>query len=105
MPSRPNCHRARAGIIYNIAGDGVITAQDVARELGVAPLSFPLGIAQGAARALSAVPMPPFLPPLTEWVEAASHPAIMDTTKAKRDLCWRPQYSSLEALQATRHIA
>jgi nucleoside-diphosphate-sugar epimerase len=90
---------------YNIAGDGVITAQDVARELGVAPLSFPLGIAQGAARALSAVPMPPFLPPLTEWVEAASHPAIMDTTKAKRDLCWRPQYSSLEALQATRHIA
>jgi nucleoside-diphosphate-sugar epimerase len=30
-----------------------------------------------------------------------SHPAIMDARKAKRELGWRPRYSSLEALRDT----
>jgi nucleoside-diphosphate-sugar epimerase len=30
-----------------------------------------------------------------------THPAIMDTTKAKRELGWSPRYSGLEALRAT----
>jgi nucleoside-diphosphate-sugar epimerase len=30
-----------------------------------------------------------------------SHPAIMDTTKARRELGWRPRYTGLEALRAT----
>jgi nucleoside-diphosphate-sugar epimerase len=34
-------------------------------------------------------------------VEAASHPAIMDTTKAKRDLGWTPRFTALEALRDT----
>jgi len=34
-------------------------------------------------------------------VEAASHPAIMDTTKAKRDLGWVPRFTALEALRDT----
>ncbi|HUJ64046.1 MAG TPA: hypothetical protein VLX59_00805, partial [Acidimicrobiales bacterium] len=82
-----------------IAGDGIVTAQDVARELGLRPLPFPVGIAQRAARLLAAAPTPRFLPPLTEWVEAASHPVIIDCTKARRDLGWRPRYSALEALR------
>jgi nucleoside-diphosphate-sugar epimerase len=36
-----------------------------------------------------------------QWVEAASHPAIMDTTKAKRDLGWVPRFTALEALRDT----
>jgi nucleoside-diphosphate-sugar epimerase len=34
-------------------------------------------------------------------VEAAGHPAIMDTTKAREELGWRPRYTGLEALRAT----
>jgi nucleoside-diphosphate-sugar epimerase len=83
---------------YNIAGDGVLTAADVAREYGALPLPLPAGPAQLAARAVSRLP---FLPPVAEWVEAASHPAIMDTTKAKRELGWQPRYTGLEALRAT----
>jgi nucleoside-diphosphate-sugar epimerase len=83
---------------YNIAGDGVLTAADVAREYGAVPLPLPAGPAQLAARAVSRLP---FLPPVAEWVEAASHPAIMDTTKAKRELGWQPRYTGLEALRAT----
>jgi len=86
---------------YNIAGDGVITAHDVVRELGLRPMSVPLGMAQRTARALAAVPMPQFMPPVTEWIEATSHPVIIDTTKARRDLGWRPRYTSIESLRAT----
>jgi nucleoside-diphosphate-sugar epimerase len=83
---------------YNIAGDGVLTAADVAREYGAIPLRVPPGPAQLAARVVSRLP---FLPPAAEWVEALSHPAIMDTTKAKEQLGWRPRYSGIEALRAT----
>ena len=86
---------------YNIAGDGVLTGADVARELGLAPLSIPGGVVHAAARAASSVPRPPFAPPATEWVEAASHPSIMDTTKAHNELGWRPKYSGIEALRET----
>jgi nucleoside-diphosphate-sugar epimerase len=86
---------------YNIAGDGIVTAADVVRELGFTPITVPAGVAHGAARAAAQVPLPSFAPPAAEWVEAASHPAIMDTTKAKRELGWKPQYTGLEALRET----
>ncbi len=86
---------------YNIAGDGVITAAEIARQLGVLPLPMPVRLAQAAARAASALPSLPFAPPVAEWAEAASHPSIIDTTKAKRDLGWHPRYSSVEAMRAT----
>jgi nucleoside-diphosphate-sugar epimerase len=86
---------------YNIAGDGIVTAADVVRELGFTPITVPAAIAQGAARAAASVPLPSFVPPAAEWVEAASHPAIMDTTKAKRELGWQPQHTGLEALRET----
>ena len=86
---------------YNIAGDGTVTAADVVRELGFMPITVPAGVAQAAARAASQVPFPSFAPPAAEWVEAASHPAIMDTGKAKRELGWQPQYTGLEALRET----
>jgi nucleoside-diphosphate-sugar epimerase len=83
---------------YNIAGDGVLTLADVARELGAIPIKLPARPAQVAARALAHVP---FLPSAAEWVEAASHPAIMDTAKAKSELGWSPRYTGVEALRAT----
>lgn len=42
----------------------------------------------------------PFLPPAAEWVEAASHPAIMDTAKAKTELGWQPRHTGLQALRS-----
>ena len=83
---------------YNIAADGIVTAADIARELGMLPLPLPVGPAQFTARAFAALP---FLPPIAQWVEAASHPAIMDTTRAKRELGWVPRFTALEALRDT----
>ncbi|WP_040336818.1 NAD-dependent epimerase/dehydratase family protein [Candidatus Blastococcus massiliensis] len=83
---------------YNIAGDGVLTAADVAREFGAWPIPLPAAPGQAAARAISRLP---FLPPVAEWIEAASQPALMDTTRAKAELGWSPRYTGLEALQDT----
>lgn len=86
---------------YNITGDGVLTGADIARELGLAPVAVPGRLVQAAARAVAALPPVPLAPPATQWVEAVSHPAIMDATKAKRELGWIPRYTSREALRDT----
>jgi nucleoside-diphosphate-sugar epimerase len=86
---------------YNIAGDGTVGAHDVARALGLAPVGFPLPVAQRSARMLAALPRPSFVPPAAGWVTALSQPAIVDSTKAKTLLGWKPRFTGLEALRAT----
>jgi nucleoside-diphosphate-sugar epimerase len=83
---------------YNIAGDGVLTGGDVAKEFGALPIRLPAAPAQAAAKAMARLP---FLPPVAEWVEAVSRPSIMDTTRAREQLGWEPRYSGLEALRDT----
>jgi nucleoside-diphosphate-sugar epimerase len=70
---------------------GIVTAADIARELGMLPLPVPAGPTQPAARAIAALP---FLPPVAQWVEAVGHPAIMDTTRAKQKLGWVPRFTA-----------
>jgi nucleoside-diphosphate-sugar epimerase len=86
---------------YNIAADGIVTGAEIARELGLAPVSVPGGIVHRAAGAIAALPDLPGVPPAAQWVEAASHPAIMDTSKAKRELGWKPRHSAIDSLRAT----
>jgi nucleoside-diphosphate-sugar epimerase len=83
---------------YNIAGDGTVTAADVARAFGIVPVPLPAGPVRGAARLVSRLPL---LPPAAEWAEAAGHPSIMDTTRAKTQLGWEPRYTALAALHDT----
>jgi nucleoside-diphosphate-sugar epimerase len=85
---------------YNIAGDGVLSALDVAREFGFIPIPVPARPTYATARALARLP---FLPATAEWVEALSHPAIMDTTLARTQLGWTPRFTGLEALRDTLH--
>jgi nucleoside-diphosphate-sugar epimerase len=86
---------------YNIAGDGYLTGAEVMRELGFRPLPFPGRLARAAASAVIRLPR---RPAAFDWAEAATHPIVVDSTKAKRELGWRPRYSSLEALRdAVRH--
>lgn len=86
---------------YNIAADDVVTTADVTRELGLRPVPVPASWARRLAGVVSAVERLPFVPQSAAWAEAASRPVIMDTTKAKRVLGWRPAHSALEALRAS----
>jgi len=83
---------------YNIAADDVVGLHDVARELGMMPLPVPTRPTRAGARLLARAPR---LPQVAEWVEAASHPALMDTTRARTELGWEPQWSAIEALRDT----
>ena len=83
---------------YNIAGDGTVTTLDIARELGAVPIPLPGAPARAIARAIATLP---FLPAAAGWIEAASHPAIMDTTRARTELGWKPVYTGLDALRDT----
>ena len=83
---------------YNIAGDGELTLVDVAREAGLWAVAVPQAPVQALARALAALP---FAPPSVGWAEALSNPVIMDTTKARHELGWRPRWSALQALRET----
>jgi UDP-glucose 4-epimerase len=83
---------------YNLAGEGALTVGDIARELGW--YSFPI---PGAALDLVAglIPRVPFMPAKAAWVYALRTPVLMDTTKARRQLGWRPKHSSRETLRET----
>jgi nucleoside-diphosphate-sugar epimerase len=83
---------------YNITGDGVLSSAQVLRELGLVPIPAPAGLLRAAARGVAALP---FAPAFAGWAESLSHPAIIDASKAKRELGWCPRYSSLEALRDT----
>ena len=81
---------------YNIAGDGVLTLADVARELGFLPVAVPRAPAQAMLGLIAALP---FAPPSVGWAEALSGPAIMDDTKARLELGWVPRFTGVEALR------
>ncbi len=84
--------------VYNITGDGVLSGAEVLRELGLTPIPAQAALLRVAARGVAAVP---FAPPFAGWAEVITHPAIMDASKAKKELGWRPRYTSLEALRDT----
>jgi nucleoside-diphosphate-sugar epimerase len=83
---------------YNIAADDVLSLREVARELGVFSIPVPAAPARLAARLVAHLP---FLPRSAQWVEAMSHPAIMDTSRARSELHWTPEFSALESLRAS----
>ena len=82
---------------YNIAADDVITGVDVAREFGRGPS----GSRSTRRRCSTSRGETPFLPSGAQWVEVMGHPSIMDTTKAKTQLGWKPRHTAIESLRAT----
>jgi nucleoside-diphosphate-sugar epimerase len=84
--------------VYNITGDGVLSGAQVLGELSLTPIPAPARLLCATACGIAALP---FAPAFAGWAESMSHPAVMDASKAKRELGWRPRYSSLEALRDT----
>ncbi|OBG22081.1 NAD-dependent epimerase/dehydratase family protein [Mycobacterium sp. 852002-51057_SCH5723018] len=82
---------------YNIAGDGLVTVSEVARALGGRPVRVPAVAASAASAAISKVP---FVPSMLEWLHVARTSVVMDTSKARNQLGWRPVHSSADTLAA-----
>lgn len=81
--------------VYNIAGDGEVSFAEVVRALGGRPVPVPRAVPRAAAEVVARLPG---MPSDLDWIQVSLSPVPMDTTKAKRDLGWRPRYSAQETL-------
>jgi nucleoside-diphosphate-sugar epimerase len=83
--------------VYNLAASGSITMSDVADALGWYSIPLP-ELALGATAEV--VARLPFLPTEAQWIESFRTPVLMNTSKARRELRWRPRHDARETLQA-----
>jgi len=81
--------------VYNLAAPGTLTMADLADALGWYSVPVP-ELAVGAAAEL--VARLPFVPDEAQWIESVRRPVIMDTTRARRQLGWRPRHDARETL-------
>jgi nucleoside-diphosphate-sugar epimerase len=84
--------------IYNLAGPGQMTVAELARELGWYSIPVPELAVDAVAEMVARLG---FLPAQAQWVAAFREPVIMATSKARRELRWRPQHDALETLRET----
>jgi len=82
---------------HNIAGDGEVSISDIVTALGGRPVRVPAVAATAASTVIAHVP---FVPSALEWLHVARASVVMDTSKAKSQLGWKPKYTSAETLQA-----
>lgn len=87
---------ARPGA-YNIAGNGVVTLSEVAVALGGRPIRVPAAAVSAASAAFTHLP---FVPSVLEWLHVARAAVVVDTTRAHRELGWRPTHTTAEALES-----
>lgn len=84
--------------VYNLAGPGQLTVSQLASELGWYSIPIPELAVDAAAEMIGRLG---FLPAQAQWIAALREPMIMDTTKARRELRWRPQHAALQTLRET----
>lgn len=80
---------------FNIAAEPVLDADELGRLLGARPVPVParaLRVAAEATWRLRLQPSPP------GWVDMALAVPLLDTTRAREELGWRPRRSAGEAL-------
>jgi UDP-glucose 4-epimerase len=84
--------------IYNLAGPGRLTVAQLADELGWYSIPVPELAVDAVAEMIGRLS---FLPAQAQWVSAFREPVIMDTSKARRELRWRPAHDALSTLRET----
>lgn len=87
---------AEAGA-YNLAADGTVSLSDIARALDAIPVPVPRASAVALSSALALLPR---IPSAAEWLHTMRTSVVMDTTRAKRDLGWQPQYDAEATLRS-----
>ena len=83
---------------YNLAGAGELTVKLLAEELGWYSIPVPELAMDAAADIVAGLG---FLPAQAQWIAAFREPVIMSTSKARRELGWRPRHDALHTLRET----
>jgi len=84
--------------VYNLAAQDTISFSDLAGALGWYSVPIPELMVDATAEIVARLP---FAPPTARWVEAARRPVLLDCSRARRELRWRPKHSSRDTLTAT----
>jgi nucleoside-diphosphate-sugar epimerase len=84
---------------YNLAGQDVVEGEDVPRLLGMRTIPLPRSVRRPVMLATAALQD---VHPVFAWPLTFAEPVLVDTSKARSVLGWRPRYSSRAALAATR---
>lgn len=82
---------------YNLAGDGEVTLTDVAHAVGALAVPVPQVLATAASEVLARLPL---VPAMAEWLHVMRSSVVMDTSRAKQELAWKPQHTSAQTLAA-----
>lgn len=80
---------------FNLAAEPVLTAGDLASVLGGVRVPVPRTVVSSGARLAWRTGMSPLHP---GWVAMADRAALVDTTRARTDLDWRPRYDAWQTL-------
>ena len=83
---------------YNLAGPGEVSLADVARALDWYSIPVPDLATRATAELATRLS---FLSAELEWVNAFKVPVLMDTSRARRLLDWKPLYDGPETLMQT----
>jgi UDP-glucose 4-epimerase len=86
---------------YNLAADGEVSLTEVARATGSRAIRVPLAVAAGVSAVIARLPM---VPAAAEWIHVGRTSVVMDTTRAKKILGWRPAYTARETLDALAEV-
>jgi UDP-glucose 4-epimerase len=84
--------------VYNLAGPGQLSVKLLADELGWYSIPVPELALDAVAEMIARLG---FLPAQAQWIAAFREPTIMDTSKARRELRWRPAHDALQTLRET----
>jgi UDP-glucose 4-epimerase len=80
---------------FNIAADPVLDPDELARALGARTVRVPAAVLRRGAALTYRLRLQPSEP---GWVDMALAVPVMDTTRARSELGWRPERSSTDAL-------
>jgi nucleoside-diphosphate-sugar epimerase len=89
--------RGKPGV-YNLAGPGQLTVKQLADALGWYSIPVPELAVDAVAELVGRLG---FLPAQAQWIAAFREPVIMSTSKARRELRWRPKHDAPETLSET----
>jgi UDP-glucose 4-epimerase len=88
--------------VYNLAAEGELTMRELADALDWYSIPLPELAVDAAAELVARLP---FMPAEAQWVNAFRTPVLMDTTKARTKLGWKPAHDARETLQETVQAA
>jgi UDP-glucose 4-epimerase len=81
---------------YNLAGSGTLKMNDLAAALGWYSIPIPEMAVEATAEVIARLPL---TPPQLAWIHSVRKEVLMKTDRARKELGWKPKYSSRRTLQ------